>query len=184
MAEVKWRVTLGTWEDAEALVGKEISRSQGIDSVNLPDIRRRLEVLTWDSPIHYDAAVAESVGYKGVVSPVTMVVTWCLPAYWTPGDPKPKPSDPVLVPFYPFPSIPAPGTALFASGCKVKYYHPVYPGDTISSRSTLLSVTRKQLKIGDGAFMVVRTDYYAGSDEPVATEEMTVFRYTPNEATA
>jgi 3-methylfumaryl-CoA hydratase len=181
MDKVKWRVTHGTWEDAEALVGKQIGHSRGIDPVNLPDIRRRLEVLAWDSPIHYDEAAARSVGYDGIVSPTTMVVVWCLPAYWTPGDRTPKPDDPVLMPYYPFPSIPAPGTALFAVGCKTKYYAPMYPGDIISSRATLISVTRKRLKIGDGAFMVVRTNYYSELDTPIATEDMTVFRYTPEQ---
>ncbi|MER2535932.1 MAG: MaoC family dehydratase N-terminal domain-containing protein [Rhizobiaceae bacterium] len=183
-AEVRWRVAPGTWEDAEALVGKEITRSEGVDPVNLPDIRRRLEVLAWDSPIHYDAEAARAVGHDGIVSPATMVVSWCLPAYWTPGDRRPEPGDPVLMPNYPFPNIPAPGTALFAAGCKTRYFADAHPGDRISSRSTLLSVTRKRLRIGDGAFMVVRTDYFKQPDTLVATEDMTVFRYTPEQEAA
>jgi acyl dehydratase len=179
MNQVRWRVTQGTWEDTEALIGKEVGHSKGIDAVNLIDIRRRLEVLTWDCPIHYDEEAARSVGYEGVISPSTMVAVWCLPAYWAPGDRMPRAGDPVLMPYYPFPSIPAPGSALFASECKTKYYAPMYPGEVISSRSMLVSVTRKRLKIGDGAFMVVRTDYFSGQDKRVATEDMTVFRYTP-----
>lgn len=182
--DVKWQVTLGTWADAEALVGKEIARSRGIDPVNLPDIRRRLEVLAWDCPLHYDDEAARSAGYDGIISPATMVMTWCLPAYWTPGDRAPEPGDPVLMPTYPFPNIPAPGTALFASDCKTKYHAAVYPGEFVSSISTLLSITRKNLNIGDGAFMVVRTEYYTGRRKLVATEDVTVFRYTPREEAA
>nr|WP_271208826.1 MaoC family dehydratase N-terminal domain-containing protein [Rhodococcus wratislaviensis]GLK33181.1 hypothetical protein GCM10017611_00230 [Rhodococcus wratislaviensis] len=179
MTLVQWKVAPGTWEDAEALVGQELCSTTGVDPVGIPDIRRRLEVLAWDNPIYYDAEVARSVGYDGVVSPSTMNIVWCLPAYWTPGDPPPQEGDPVLMPKYPFPNIPAPGTALFAAGCRTRYHDPMYPGDIICSRAVLLSVTRKSLAIGDGAFMVVRTYYTKSTGEPVATEDMTVFRYTP-----
>lgn len=180
MAGVSWSVAEGTWEDAESLVGQELCATVGVDPVNQPDIRRRLEVLAWDSPIHYDQEIARSVGYDDVTSPSTMNIVWCLPAYWQPGDPRPKEGDPALMPNYPFPNIPAPGTALFAAGCRTRYHQPMYPGDVIATRSVLTSVTRKRLSIGDGAFMVVRTYYTKSTGESVATEDMTVFRYTPN----
>jgi acyl dehydratase len=179
MVDAEWKLTAGTWEDAEALVGKEISSSAGIDPVNTPDIRRRLEVLAWDSPIHRSDEAARSVGYERAVSPVTMNIVWCLPAYWEAGDARPQVGDPVLMPNYPFPRIPAPGTALFAAGCRTRYFAPMYAGERISSRSILLSVTRKRLTIGDGAFMVVRTDYTKSGGVLVSVEDMTVFRYTP-----
>jgi len=177
--DAQWAVAPGSWEDAESLVGQELCSSTGVDPVSVSDIRRRLEVLAWDCAIHYDDEVARSVGYAGIVSPVTMNIVWCLPAYWTPGDPRPERGDPVLMPSYPFPNIPAPGTALFAAGCRTRFYEPMYPGDVIASRSVLTSITRKSLSIGDGAFMVVRTYYSKSTGEAVATEDMTVFRYTP-----
>ena len=85
-------VVLGTWEDAEALVGQVLLSFTGADRVNIPDIRRRLEVLGWDAPIHYDENAARRAGHEGIVSPATMVISWVLPAYWSPGDQRPIPA--------------------------------------------------------------------------------------------
>src|SRR5207237_4493080 len=88
----------GTWEDAESWVGRELAQYQGADDVTVGDIRRRLEVLAWDCPLHYDEAVARQYGYRTVVSPATMLMTWAMPAYWAPGDPRPTLDDGALVP--------------------------------------------------------------------------------------
>jgi hypothetical protein len=80
------------------------------------------------------------------------------------------------MPRYPFPQIPARDGA---AGCRTPYYAPMCVGDVISSRSMLMSVTRKRLRIGDGAFMVVRTGYFTGDEVLASSEDMTVFRYSP-----
>jgi len=107
------------------------------------------------------------------------VITWVLPAYWSPGDPRPTMSDPSLLPRFALRQIPAPGDAVFATGCKTSYIKPVYPGDRISGVVTFASYTRKELRIGDGAFMVAETRYENQDEELVAVEAITVFRYTP-----
>src|ERR1041384_1920959 len=99
----------GTWEDAERCVGRELARHEGAADVPVGDARRRLEVLAWDCPLHYDEAVARHYGYRTVVAPATMLMTWAMPAYWAPGDPRPTRDDGALLPSYPFTKIPAPG---------------------------------------------------------------------------
>lgn len=178
-----WRLQRGTWEDAEALVGTELHTAVGVDPVNVADIRRRLEVLAWDSPIHYDEEAARAAGYDGIVSPATMVLTWCLPAYWSPGDQRPRLDDPVMIPYYPFPAIPGPGTALLAAGCRMRFHDSAYPGDVVTTRSVLQSVIRKRTHLGDGAFMVVTSEYRTTTGRLLVTEEMTIYRYSPEDAT-
>lgn len=176
----RWALDEGTWEGAEALIGAPFHSTTGADPVNVIDIRRRLEVLAWDCPIHYDRDAAREAGHPDIVAPDTMVLTWCLPAYWTPGDRRPEAGDPLLMPAYPYPQVPAPGEAMFATACKLTFHASAYPGDVISSRSALTSVVRKKLKVGDGAFLVVSTQYTKSTGELVAEEEMTLFRYVPS----
>ena len=169
----------GTWEDAERCVGRELARYGGADDVTVGDIRRRLEVLAWDCPLHYDEATARRYGYRSIVAPATMLMTWAMPAYWVPGDPRPTLDDGALVPSYPFTRIPAPGEFMFATESETEYLEPVYPGDRISASSVLRSITRKRLSVGDGAFFVVETTYAKQSGEVVGVERLTVFRYSP-----
>jgi acyl dehydratase len=173
-------VRIGTWQETEAAVGTVIAQLEGVDPVSESGIRRRLEVLGWDAPIHYSDEAARAAGFDGIVSPATMVITWVLPAYWTPGDARPQLSDPYLLPRFALRQIPAPGDALFGTGCKTRYVQPVYVGDRISGEVVFAGYTRKHLKIGDGAFMVAATRYSNQRGELVALEEITVFRYTPD----
>jgi acyl dehydratase len=108
-----------------------------------------------------------------------MLMTWAMPPYWSPGDPRPEPGDPVLLPRYPFCEIPAPGECIFATSSETEYLEPVYPGDRISATSVLRDVTRKRLSVGDGAFFVVETTYAKQTGEVVGVERLTVFRYSP-----
>jgi len=169
----------GTWEEAQSWVGRELGRYVGADDVTLGDIRRRLEVLAWDCPLHYDEAVARRHGYRPVVAPATMLMTWAMPPYWEPGDPRPELDDPALVPSYPFCRIPAPGEFIFATGSETEYLEPVYPGDRIIATSVLREMTRKRLSVGDGAFFLIETTYAKQTGEVVGIERLTVFRYSP-----
>jgi acyl dehydratase len=168
----------GTWEEAEQWVGRELARYRGADEVTVADIRRRLEVLAWDCPLHYDEAVARRHGYRTVVAPATMLMTWAMPAYWEPGDPRPELDDPALVPSYPFTRIPAPGECIFATSSETEYFEPVYPGDRVTATSVLRDITRKRLSVGDGAFFLIETTYAKQTGEVVGVERLTVFRYS------
>jgi acyl dehydratase len=174
-----FRLAEGTWEDAEKRVGEELARVTGADDVTVADIRRRLEILAWDCPLHYDEQVARQHGYRTLVAPATMLMPWCIPAYWTPGQPRPRMEDPAGVAPLAVCTIPAPGDVMFASRSETEYVEPVYPGDRITATSTLRELTRKTLTVGDGAFFVVETRYTKQSGEVAGVERMTFFRYTP-----
>lgn len=172
---------LGTWEDAEACLGRELAQVTGADEVAAGDIRRRLEVLAWDCALHYDEKVAHQHGYLTIVAPVTMLMSWSIPAYWKPGDPRPQMDDPALIPPLPVCQIPAPAEYLFATRSETEYFEPVYPGDRISATSILREITRKKLAVGDGAFLLIETTYAKQTGEVVGIESMTFFRYTTSD---
>jgi acyl dehydratase len=169
----------GTWDEAEAMVGDVIGRLEPADRVSVPDIRRKLEVVALDCPIHYDEDAARAQGYRTIVSPVSMARVWAMPAYWRPGDP-PTGAEPMTTPI-PATSVPGEGSEMIAVGVRMEYLRPVYPGDTVTATAVLKAVTRKRTRVGKGAFLVVESTYRNQDDEAVATETATVFRFDPVE---
>src|SRR5215208_3267448 len=75
--------SVGSWDEAQAMVGQVIGRSHGPDPVSAADIRRKLEAIGFDCPLHYDEATAREHGYRTMVAPVSMTRAWSLPAYWS-----------------------------------------------------------------------------------------------------
>jgi acyl dehydratase len=165
----------GPWEDAEALVGTELMRTEGADDVTRADIRRKLEAIGFDCQVHYDEAVARQHGYRDVVAPVSMTRVFSLPPYWRPGEPRigTQPQIPSIAGA----GVPGEGDSLIATQVRMDYGEPVHPGDRISSRAVLKSVTRKTTRVGPGAFLVVETTYKNQRGEVVATETVTLLRY-------
>jgi 3-methylfumaryl-CoA hydratase len=166
----------GTWEDAEAMVGQTIATLEGADAVSVGDIRRKLEVLGFDCPLHTDDAVARAYGYRGLVSPCSMARVWAMPSYWKPG--RPLPGNEQLSTPTPATMIPGEGDTLIATRVRMEYLAPVYIGDRLTARAVLRSVTRKTTRVGPGAFLVVDTTYTNQDTEVVAIESVTLLRYS------
>jgi len=169
------KLAQGTWEDAEALVGTVIATQEGADEVTAPDVRRKLEAIGWDCPLHTDPAVARAHGHPDVVAPASMARCFAMPAYWRPGQERPG-TTPVKVPIAAT-SVPGIGDTLIATRIRMEYLAPVHPGDRLRSRSVLKSVTRKRTRVGDGASIVVETTYLNQRDESVTIETATLLRY-------
>jgi acyl dehydratase len=176
-------LTLGSCADTERSIGEVVAELTGPDEVNRADIRRRLEVLAWDCPLHYDDAVARDHGYRGAIAPATMLMTWVMPPYWSPGDPAPTLEDPPLFPSLGLCRVPAPGPAGFVTSCATEYFEPVYPADRITATSIPTDVTPKTLAVGDGAFISVTTTYTKQTGEIVGIERTVIFRYAPVQET-
>jgi acyl dehydratase len=174
-----------SWDEAEAQIGQEIGSYAGPDEVSRGDIRRRLEVLEWDCPLHYDDEVARAHGYDGIVAPASMHMVWSLPAYWNPGEPRRQDLQRRMMPNIPLVmNVPGEGRGMVDTDCEVEYHAPIYPGDRISATSKILSVTRKRTAIGDGAFVIIESVYTKQSGEVVAVDRLTVYRYHPTEESA
>ena len=165
----------GTWEQASAMVGQTLARTTGPDPVNEPDIRRKLEVIGWDCPLHYDAQTAREHGYRTIVSPASMTRVWTIQSYWSPGQERIG-AELMSTPL-PATLVPGKGDTLIATNVRLEYHEPVYPGDRITAVAVLKSVERKTTRIGPGAFFVVETKYENQHGEVVAVETATLFRF-------
>jgi acyl dehydratase len=163
------------WSEAIGMVGATIGRTAGPDEVTVADIRRKLEVIGLDCPLHYDGSCARSFGYRDVVSPVSMTRVWAIEATWRPGEPRrgAVPARTLL------PSADPPGGAdtVLAAGISIDYAEPLHPGDRVSGAAVLRSVTPKTTRVGDGAFMEVETRYVNQDDRPVTVERATLFAF-------
>ena len=181
MSEPSWG-KYGTWEEAESCIGQIIGESVGVDAVELGSIRRWLEPKEFDCGLHTDAEAAKAAGYDDVVAPNTMVLTYGLPAYWSPDDAPAKLDDePRQIPIPVIFDVPAPCTLSFASNVDMEFLKPMYLGDRITRRSELVSIQKKELRVGAGAFMTQRDTYTNQHDETVAVVDLTIFRFNPPE---
>lgn len=172
----------GTWEEAEAFLGKVIKVSKGADAVEAGSIRRWLEPKEFHCPIHTDEDAARKAGYDGIVAPATMAFTYGVPAYWAPGDAPAKMGDeqrqiPIPVIF----DVPAPCSLSFATSMEIEFKEPMHIGDRLTVEHKLTDLARKTLSVGDGAFFTQEDTYRNQRDEVVAIAQLVIFRFNPPE---
>lgn len=181
MSELAWG-RYGTWEEAESYLGQIIGEDVGVDTVELGSIRRWLEPKEFDCALHTNAAAAKEAGYRDVVAPSTMVFSYGLPAYWSPGDDQAQMGDePKQVSIPVIFDVPAPCTLSFASNIDMEFFEPMVIGDTIKRTSRLISIEHKELRVGKGAFMTQEDSYTNQNGDKVAQVLLTIFRFVPPE---
>ena len=179
MSQPSWG-KYGTWEEAESYLGKVIGQIHGIDAVELGSIRRWMEPKEFDCAIHMNADAAQAAGYRDVVAPSTMALTYGLPAYWTPGDEQARMGDePKQIPIPVIFDVPAPCTLSFASNIDMEFFEPLCLGDRVTRTSRLVDIQRKELRVGKGAFMTQEDTYTNQENQTVAVVLLTIFRFVP-----
>lgn len=169
-----------TWQDTEDAIGKVLLSEQGADDVTVGWIRCWNEVLEVDCPMYYDKALAQELGHPDIPAPAAFAFAAGTPAYWKPGDPKGStapvaPKDPAM--FVPHPPV----TRGFATDIDADFLNPVYPGDRITRTGRLISLTHKQLRLGDGYFYTVESTYTNQNDVEVAKIRITTWIGNPVE---
>ena len=179
MSEPAWG-KYGTWEEAESYLGKVIGEDVGVDAVELGTIRRWLEPKEFSCDLHTSREAAQAAGYSDVIAPSTMVLTYGLPAYWSPGDKPARIGDaPKQIPIPVIFDVPAPCTLSFASNVDMEFLEPMVIGDRITRTSRLISIERKELRVGKGAFMTQEDSYTNQQGGMVAIVTLTIFRFSP-----
>lgn len=149
-------------------------------------VARYLEPLELASPIHHDAAVARSLGYRDIVVPYTALMTFSLPLMWRPGDaplfdkdgrdamPARNPLGGARCGLEP------PITNSFATGWDTDFLQPAVVGDRIRRRGLLLQGCRpKQTRVGRGAFINWQSEIINDRHELLARLRTTLFLYNP-----
>lgn len=160
---------------------------QGPDAVELGAVRRFCEPLEFGCPLHYDRAVALRHGYRGVVAPVSSLVTATIPPLWRPGEPAVfaspgRDAQPARTGLGPALTGLEPDTSgYFATELGADYLTPVVVGDRLSrGGSLLLSCTPKQTSVGRGAFVSWQSEIRNQRGEIVARLRSTAYSYVPH----
>ena len=183
-----------TWEDLIAAIGQDFSGGEvreAADPIDRSMIRRYLEPLENDCPLHYDDAVARQHGYQGIILPWAAYTALSGGAQWKPGDgeiwesaepdhtisgvgarPRQRPGP------QPQP-LPMPKTnGAFATDIEIEYLLPVYVGDRLSTRGgKLVAVTLRETRVGYGAFTVRESEIINQRGEVVAKTRNGAYAY-------
>ena len=176
------------WTEALQWIGRNLVGGPvlGADPVERSAIRRQLEVLEMDCPLHYDDGVAKRCGHPGIIAPYHMLGVFDWGRMWEPGLPtRWVTKDPDFT-IQPLPqgasiSVPNPGTTAFVTDLESEYPRPLYVGDrVILTANTLVEVNPRKTRVGDGAFMTYESTYENQRGEIIGKTRMTLYSYVPN----
>jgi len=177
------------WQPVVAAVGRDFGGDdaiEGADTVDASALRRYLEPLELDCPLHHDDRVARDHGYAGVIAPVASYFTFVAAPIWRPGHPPAFASDerdaqPAGVAVRRFlTGLEPPHSGYFAADMEVEPLQPVVLGDRLTRRGMkLVSCMPKETSVGRGAFMTWQWEVRNQRDETVARFRNTMYVYSP-----
>ena len=125
------------------------------------------------NPLFWDDAVAEEVT-GGPIAPPSMLSTWFRPHHWAPG--RHEQALPLQVHFDMKDRFELPEAVMTDNS--MVFHEPVRPGDRLTSRQVLRSVSEeKTTKLGSGRFWVIDVEYHNQRGELVGVESWTGFGY-------
>lgn len=169
-----------TWEETEKTIGETLPVIYGADAATLGWIRQWNEVIEADCPLYYDEELAQRLGYKTIPAPAghghgggygLMVGArggrGSRRAAVSPRNAHARSHSSAL--------------AWLCDRHRSRVSASPLSGDTLRQVGRLVSVTRKRLKIGDGAFFTVEIEFINQNDETVAVQRVTTWSGNPVE---
>jgi acyl dehydratase len=184
-----WR---SAWDGMVAAVGRDFADgavTYGADPVAVSDIRRFLEPLEFDCPLHYSQKAAQDAGFADVTLPYTAAMTWSIPPMWSPGDPPlfdddSRDAQPARSPINNADPGPAPPTSgFFATDLEMDFVRPVVAGECVARRGRkLLSCTPKETSVGRGAFLNWESEFINDRGDVIARMRTGTYAYQPHPA--
>lgn len=178
------------WQPMIDSIGKDFKKgvkTAGADIVEKGAVRRFLEPLEFNSPLHYDKATAIQNGYDDIIAPYSSLLTWTLPPHWKPGTKTFTNAERNAQPDYnPLSDIDtgdiAPKTTgFFATDIEIDYIRPIITGDRLTRiGEVLLSCVPKETQVGRGAFMIWESEVYNQLDDLIAKVRIGTYSYNPH----
>jgi uncharacterized protein len=160
-------------EEIRALIGVPQYEETGEFPVEQGYIWTTCSSVENGNPLFWDDEVAARLT-GGPVAPPTMLSVWFRPHHWAPG--RSAPRLPLQVHFDLKERFALPEAVM--SDNTIVFYEPVRPGDVLSTRQVLRSVSdQKTTKLGTGRFWVIDVEYTNQSGALVGVESYTGFGY-------
>jgi acyl dehydratase len=166
-------------DDLRRLEGRRYPPIRGADPVTAPDLRRFMEVLEWDEPIHRDPEAARAAGLPDVVAPASAAPAFAMAPYWSPGEPPATPTSPPLFPDLPFMREFEGPVEVFNGAFARESSVPLVLGDRLSATWQVGSHQPKHTRVGPGAFLEVIAEYAREDGTVVSRGRFTLFLYVP-----
>jgi uncharacterized protein len=160
-------------DDIEGLVGTPLYEEQGEFPVEQGYVWTTCASVENGNPLFWDQETADRIT-DGPIAPPTMVSVWFRPHHWAPG--RTAQGLPLQVHFDLKEGLGLPEAVM--SDNTIVFHEPVRPGDRLTTRQILRSVSaEKTTKLGTGRFWVIDVEYRNQRGELVAVESYTGFGY-------
>ncbi len=167
-------------DDIEGALGVTLYEEEGEFPVEQGYIWTTCSSVENGNPLFWDPEVADEVT-GGPIAPPTMVSVWFRPHHWAPN--RSTTGLPLQIHFDLKEGLGLPEAVM--SDNTIVFYEPVRPGDRLSTRQILKSVSdEKTTKLGTGRFWVIDVEYRNQRGDLVAVESYTGFGYRRAEAEA
>jgi len=170
-------MTAVTTDDLPADVAALIDQEQYVEVADFPVERGYIWTACASvengNPLFWDDKVATDVT-GGPIAPPSMLSTWFRPHHWAPG--REKQALPLQVHFDLKDRLGLPEAVM--SDNTMTFHEPVRPGDILTTRQRLRSVSpEKTTKLGTGRFWVIDVEYHNQDGALVGVESWTGFGY-------
>ena len=178
------------WQPLLARVGSDLDDGAiryAPDVVDASAVRRYLEPLEFDCPLHTDPAVARAHGWPDLIAPYVAVWSFMMPAIWAPGDTATyvgpardtQPQRSSIADDH-FPDAP-PTTSVFGTGVSMEFDRPLRVGDRVGiGPRHLVACEPKQTRVGRGAFVTFERDVVTDSGERICRISAQMYLYNPH----
>lgn len=167
-------------DEIDALIGVEQYEEVGEFPVEQGYVWTSCSSVENGNPLFWDPEVAEQIT-GGPIAPPTMVSVWFRPHHWAPG--RTTQALPLQIHFDLKEGLGLPEAVM--SDNTIVFHEPVRPGDRLTTRQILRSVTEeKTTRLGTGRFWVIDVEYRNQDDVLVAVESYTGFGYKRTEGAA
>jgi uncharacterized protein len=164
------------YEKLKTYVGREVGDAMaGPDDVNVAMIRHWCEAMGDTNPVYTDPDAAAHSVHGGIVAPPAMLQAWVMRPF---GSGRPAPTNNPYVELLAL--LDADFPSVVATNCEQTYNRYLRPGDKISMRTLIDSVSdEKTTGLGTGHFVTSRQDYYANDGELVGSMLFRILRFRP-----
>jgi hypothetical protein len=182
-----------TWQPLVDAIGTDFGNDTevwGADEVEKGIIRRYLEPLEFDCPLHYDKATAQHYGYRDILAPYSSVLSSAFSPLWNPGEQiwtsaernaQPAHSPVATSSDDPMQKLMPRTSGFFATDTEIDYLQPVVVGDRVRMRGRkLLSCLPKETSVGRGAFIVWESEILNQREEVVSRIRIGMYHYVPH----
>ena len=162
----------------QTFVGMEVGVEQvAPDPVNVPMIRHWCEAMGDKNPVYLDEEAAKASVHGGLVAPPTMLQAWVMRPYGVDRNAG------GVTPYTEMTAAVESGgfTSVVASNCEQTYDRYVRPGDVLTMKTTIDSISpEKSTGLGQGHFVTTRQDYFDQNGERVGSMLFRILKFRPN----